>query len=190
MFCNKPDSTEVCIRSGNNSNYLLYWGIFIVAISILCLCYVGILSYILYKTVLEVEIEADKFNFFRQSKFSDINARAKLSTEKSSFLKKQGLLYTGALFIVWIFVLIFYVVWLLKGPDYVAYLLLSIFYPVQGILNCIIYSLPKELSKPNRATDLSKDRMIKVRKDLEDKEEPVDIEEESKIDQILASSKR
>ena len=141
-------------------------------IAIFCLCYVGVLSYKVYRSVLQVERKSDKFNFLQHTRFSIPDKKAHESRERSSFLKKQGLLYTGALFIVWVFVLQFYVVWLIKGPDYVAYLLLHIFYPAQGFWNCVVYLLPKEVrsTKKTSMKNLLRARVIRKQKSFKDEE--------------------
>ena len=169
MGCNRPDSTQTCQRSGDSTIYLVYWGSFL-AIALFCLCYVGALSYKLYQTVLQIERKSDQFNFLQHTRFSGLEKKAHESREKSSFLKRQGLLYTGALLIVWVFVLQFYVVWLTKGPDYVSYLMLHIFYPAQGFLNFVTYILPKEIgSKKKARLNLLRSKVIKNRMNHEEK---------------------
>lgn len=163
MGCDLIASTQTCQRSGHNNTYLVYWGSFL-TIAILCLCYVGVFSYKVYRSVLQIERKSDTFNFLHHTRFSILDKKAHESREKSSFLKKQGLLYTGALFIVWVFVLQFYVVWLIKGPDYVAYLLLHIFYPAQGFWNCIVYLLPKELRSTKKTSMKNSLRATVIRK--------------------------
>ena len=131
-------------------------------IAIFCLCYVGVLSYKVYRSVLQVERKSDKFNFLQHTRFSIPDKKAHESRERSSFLKKQGLLYTGALFIVWVFALQFWIVFYTKGPDYVAYLLLHIFYPAQGLFNFITYILPKDFrSKKKARLNLLRSKVIK-----------------------------
>jgi hypothetical protein len=132
---------EGCIRiSGFGGNAYAYYWLLGLAVIIGCICFVGTTAVILYRKVLKIEIDAERHDFlarFRESQSSQ-------NRHQSRRIMKQGLLYSGALLLTWIMPLIV-IIFALTGPGtiYATDLLLTIFYPMQGFMNVLIYLMPK-----------------------------------------------
>lgn len=102
--------------------------------------YVGTTSAILYRTILKIEKDAERFDFLARFRESQSSERR----QHSRRMMKQGLMYSGALIVVIIMPLINFILYFCKlGPNYPAQLVLTIFYPIQGFFNMLIYLMPK-----------------------------------------------
>jgi Na+-transporting methylmalonyl-CoA/oxaloacetate decarboxylase gamma subunit len=132
-------SSDECLRSGGSA-YLFFWG-FPFVLSYVCIIYVVVCMSIVYRNVLKIERQAEKFRFVPRFQTQE----AKKDRDRSRRIMTKGILYSGTLLLVWTFPLTFYITWLISGPSYVAYLLVAIFYPMQGIFNCCIYLSPRSI---------------------------------------------
>jgi hypothetical protein len=119
-----------CIRGSPSVTWILYLVLF--SIQFGAICYIAATMYMVYRSVSNIEIQAQKYSFaaYRSQK----NDR-----KRSRRVMLQGVLYSLALFITNIFSVILMAT---KEETYVLYVLMSIFWPLQGFFNALIYSIP------------------------------------------------
>ncbi len=96
--------------------------------SVPCLIYVVVIMFIVYRAVLHIERQAEKFRFVPRFQ----KAKAKKDRDRSSRLMKQAIKYSLALIIVWTPMVIFFITWQTSGPHYFAYILNAVLLPTQG----------------------------------------------------------
>ncbi len=89
--------------------------------------------YITYKYVEDIEAKAEVYSFRRLSDRSTNNSR------RSKLILRQGLLYALALFLVWLFPLIYMCMLIANKVSYIIFILMSLFGPLQGVWNLLIY---------------------------------------------------
>jgi hypothetical protein len=151
--CDDSPGNE-CIRGGGNT-YLILSAVVIV-IPIICVIYVVVIMGRIYCTVANVEHRADRHRFVPRFQQEDKKKKKQKRKERwSTRIWKQGLMHSGTLISVWIFPIIFYIAFIIsRRPHYAFYLLLNIFYPIQGILNFIIYMIPRRIDVQHKRRGL------------------------------------
>jgi hypothetical protein len=134
---------DECIRSGPNDGGW-HQNIYIITFScwIICFMYVIVVMSVLYKTVLSLELKAEKFKF--TPKFRSVEK----DRRKSKRIRIQGMMYGGSLLLccsATLFSLIFII-----GDNYnhlyLRAVISNISLPLQGVCNCIIYLSPRFLT--------------------------------------------
>jgi hypothetical protein len=156
LGCDNSPGNE-CIRGGGNT-YLYVWAV-VVLMPMICLIYVGVTMGRIYLTVIDVERKAEKHRFVPRFQQKDKKKKKQQRRDRwSTIIWKQGLMYSGALILVWIFPIIFCIIFIISGPNYVVHLLFSIFYPIQGILNFIIYITPRGIDVQQKKKSSSSKR--------------------------------
>jgi hypothetical protein len=151
--CDNSPGNE-CIRGGGNNHLVL--SAVVIVIPIICVIYVVVTMGRIYYTVVNVERRADRHRFVPRFQQEDKKKKKQKRKERwSTRIWKQGLMHSGTLISVWIFPIIFYIAFIIsRRPHYVFYLLLNIFYPIQGILNFIIYMTPRSIDVQHKRRGL------------------------------------
>ena len=93
--------------------------------------------------MLEVEQRLDDFDFYSSFRMSRLGLEPVRNRNESTKIKRQGLLYSVPVFLVWTTPLILLFLINFDGPNFTIYIIHALVNPIQGILNFFIYKLPK-----------------------------------------------
>jgi hypothetical protein len=133
--CTNPELSIECIRGGNTD--ALFWWINICTggFIFLAISYISVTMFMVYRSVSNIEIQALKYSITRFR-----SQTQKTDNERSRRVMLQGVLYSLALVLTYIFVGVL----IIKKDDalYVLYIFGFIFWPLQGFFNALIYSIP------------------------------------------------
>ena len=159
--CQKSDSLK-CLRGGNNVHE--YFWVFTVFCFVLAILFVSISMFNVYKTVQNIEEQSFQYSFARYRNQSNYYKR-------SQRIKIQGMLYGLALVLTYNFPILFYFIWLVSGDVYaIIDVLISVFFPLQGFFNALIYSIPvymkiykKYKEKKKAAAEAKEEHEVEVR---------------------------
>ena len=184
------DGDDSCIQGFRPSAFFSALTLLVIICSIM---YVAIVSYQVYSFAHKIEQDSCKYDFL--ARFQTIQERNQAGKQNSisSYMMRQGLLYNAALFAVWIFPLIFFVVAMMVYPKhpYVICLLFTIFNPMQGVFNCLIYlRKPKEILISRRSSSLdiiipSRRRRKSIQKEINEEKQEIDLAETEMKDLCL-----
>jgi hypothetical protein len=157
LECSLPGSSVECVR-GSNTNAFWTLHVAYIVIIILALCYICIIMYMVYRSVADIEIQAQKYTFARYR--SQNNDR-----KRSRRVMLQGLLYSSALILVYLFPILMILMNALSKVDkisYTIYILTYSFWPLQGFFNALIYAIPIFQRMYKRQKEKKKERQIKL----------------------------
>ena len=131
--CSLSDEVE-CVRGGHGYHAYVFY--FFIANTFGSLFFVLIVMFITYKHVDEIEQKAEMYSIHRFSTDTVPN-----NNRRSRLILRQGILYSLALFLVWLFPLVYMCMIIAEKVSYVVVILMSIFGPLQGFWNVLIYLL-------------------------------------------------
>lgn len=116
--------------------------------------------FITYKHVDEIERKAEMYSIHRFSGNAVPN-----NNRRSRLILRQGILYSLALFLVWLFPLLYMCMIIAEKVSYVVVILMSIFGPLQGFWNVLIYILlSTEKTRRSSSTDREVDSVVRERR--------------------------
>lgn len=133
--CSEPGSEVECIRGGQMMNYI----VFIVPILgiLICIIYVAVVMFRVYKKVRSTELVAEKYSF--TARFGGI--QKKKSRKMSRRIMIHGVLYAAAMILTWIVIFIYLIIYsITKNKDFSF--MISVVNPLQGVFNFLIYLTP------------------------------------------------
>ncbi len=172
LHCDEPEIEVECIRGGSKMNNVLF--IVGALIPLICIIFVSITMFRVYRTVREAEVNAEKYNFLAKFRGSD----KKKSRKMSRRVMIQGIAYSAVMIILWLLIFIeitIYYVTNHHGNEVSHYvgIIFVLFNPLQGAFNALIYLIPffRKLLKDRRRKIKEKD-MLKDKK--EDNEESIE----------------
>lgn len=133
--CDQPESEEECSRGASNRR-IYYLAIYL--LNLLCIIYVSASMLFVYTGVRNIEINAEKYSFVAR-----FQADKKKTRKRSRRVMLQGILYSAAMVLLWLFtaIRILYVV-ILKRDNAVLAFLSDTITPIQGLFNALIYMIP------------------------------------------------
>jgi hypothetical protein len=155
--CTDPDLSVECIRGGNPSVTWLFFVAFLSSTS-LGIGYVFVTMYIVYRSISNIEIQAHEYSFARYTS-------QKSDRKRSRRVLLQGILYSSALFLVYIFTVVAY----FNSTSYVFRILQFTFWPLQGSFNALIYSMPVFQKMYKKLREKRRERQTATLLKLEDK---------------------
>jgi hypothetical protein len=133
--CDQPESEVECIRGAFN-NRIYYLAINL--INLLCIIYVSASMFFVYTGVRNIEIRAEKYSFMAR-----FQADKKKTRKRSRRVMLQGILYSAAMVLLWIFTAIRILhVLILKRDNVVLAFISDTITPIQGLFNALIYMTP------------------------------------------------
>jgi hypothetical protein len=170
LYCHRSKSTVECIRGKPNAyKFIMLACFFCVCLAVL---YVSITMSMVYKSVSDIEKKARRYSFpglTNRSPVGDSPRRISLTNvhqrSRSRRVMIQGILYSAALLLINIFAVINVVMATMfgrsRGPSRARYALLLlqyIFWPLQGFINALIYSIPILQRMNNRRREKRRNR--------------------------------
>ena len=149
--CDEPESEVECIRGIYNNDF--YW---LAAQSLLTLAiiYVIVSMFVVYRYVRDTEQKASQFNFL--ARFQGQNS--KKTMKRSRRVMIQGVLYSVAMLLLYIFIFFYAIVFMIiKRDPFKLQLIATTISPLQGVFNVLIYIIPafrKKLKTYRQSTKL------------------------------------
>jgi len=140
FFCNRPGSEVQCIRGGKAIAKILTLSA--LSIPLLSIIYVSITMFRVFRKVRDVEVNARRYSFIALHRGYD----KKKTTKISRRVMIQGILYSVAMILTWIFnvanIIIFFASSQTAENSRVIRYFAIIFNPLQGMFNFLIYLMP------------------------------------------------
>mmetsp|Transcript_24856 Transcript_24856/g.37145 ORF Transcript_24856/g.37145 Transcript_24856/m.37145 type:complete len:244 (-) Transcript_24856:173-904(-) len=131
-----------------------------ISFPLLSIIYVSITMFRVFRKVRDVEVNAMRYSFIALHRGYD----KKKTTKISRRVMIQGILYSVAMILTWIFSILSIIVFLTtKQTNQVIRYFATIFNPLQGLFNLLIYLMSnfckmlKECSRRNRTMSLTED---------------------------------
>ncbi len=130
---------EECIRGGHRINIILN-AMRILIIPLACLLYVSITMFQVYRAARNTEINALRFSFVARFR----NQNRKKTMKRSRRIMIQGVLYSVAMILVWIFVIMYAIIIMVSKDEdsNIILFLMNVFTPLLGAFNALIYLIP------------------------------------------------
>jgi len=146
--CDSPESSTECQRGLSPRQVLIFFGIAVV-IMFLCICYVLLIMFMVYRAVRDIENRAAQYSIAQyRPRQSSNNNNSNSHNSRSRRIMVQGILYSVILFVVHLplSIAIFYEFSSGGRPDddtrYVLEILSFTFFPAQGFFNVLVYLIP------------------------------------------------
>lgn len=122
--------------------------------------FMTVAMFLIYRFVRQQEMSATKYRLRPGSVTSDTASPPKSSCDdnrrKTRQVANQALLFCGALYLTWIFTTLTRIFQTVQGITYFPLLvLMSIFFPLQGFFNCLIYLRPRYLKERRKSPEKS-----------------------------------
>jgi len=128
-----------CTRNGTKLNRILTWTAY--SWPSICILYISITMFRVYRTVRNVEVNAEKYSFVASFRAHKLDK--KKSRKRSRRVMTQGILYSAAMVLTWGFTFIFAMIVVFTNKiNLVMNMIALVFNPLQGAFNFLIYLMP------------------------------------------------
>jgi hypothetical protein len=157
--CDDLGSEVECIR-GNLNKELVAFPLLLV--NLICIVFVSISMYVVYKAVREIEAKAHRYSF--TARFNTLEGRRR-SMKRSRRVMIQGIMYSVTMLLIFLFgfIHIFYTKVTKSDDNIITGLVWVTISPLQGVFNLCIYLIPvfKKMSKKRSKRKNNKKVLVK-----------------------------
>ncbi len=187
--CDGPETEVECIRGGSATTNAVFF--VLPSVHITAILFVSITMFRVYRTVHEVEVNAEKYSFLAKYRGND----KKKSRKMSRRVMMQGIAYSAVMILLLLFYFIWIVIYFVTNRhvnEVMMYIgiIFNTLNPLQGAFNALIYLIPffRKVLKGRRQKMKSLNEKGEKEMLKEDNEESIKAKNVAASTQILASA--